>query len=109
MAFWDKVKGFFGGDGGSGGGKSELEKKVRDAMLARVGRRESFSALDIANDVTGGDAFRTVDDIRECCLLVDELFAKQSLLAPFGYQRAFTGPSGTALYSPPAGQQPVVV
>ncbi len=91
MSFWDSVRKFFGG------GESSLEGQVRAAMVARAQRRESFTALDIANDLTGTNPARTVDDIRAVTLLVDPVFQKQ-VLAPFGYQ---VTPGGQ--YHPPEG------
>ncbi len=98
MGFWDKVKSAFGGG-------TPLEVDVRNAMLARCARREAFTALDIANDVTGNNPNRTVDDIKAVTLAVDTLHG-QKLLEPFGYSRdstfRFVPP---ALGAPPPAQQ----
>jgi len=79
LGFWDKVKSAFSSS-------APLDVDVRNAMLARCARRESFTALDIANDVTGNNPNRSVDDIRACTQAVDRLH-EQKLLEPFGYTR----------------------
>ena len=58
VSFWDQVRRLFGGGG------TAQQNLVRDAMLGRVARKERFTALDIANEVTANDPHRTADDLR---------------------------------------------
>ncbi len=97
MSFWDQVRRLFGGGG------SAQQNAVRDAMLARVSRRESFTALDIANEVTSSDPHRTADDLRAASDAVLALY-KDGLLTPLGYGQS---PGGTfAPQSSPPTQKP---
>lgn len=88
-----------------GGGGTAQQNLVRDAMLGRVARRERFTALDIANEVTAHDPHRTADDLRLASDTVHRLF-KDGLLTPLGYQQdsggTFGPSSSPALQPPPA-------
>jgi retron-type reverse transcriptase len=92
LGFWDKLKQTFSS-------AAPLDVDVRNAMLARCARKESFTALDIANDVTGNNPNRSVDDIKAVTLAVDRLH-EQKLLEPFGYTR-----DAAFRFNPPAQQQ----
>lgn len=99
MSFWDQVRRLFGGGGAA------AQNVVRDAMLTRVARRESFTALDIANEVTAKDPNRTADDLRLAADLVHKLF-RDGLLTPLGYGQdasgAFAPQSSPPVQPPPA-------
>lgn len=101
MSFWDKVKRLMGGSGGA------LEVSVRQAMLARVARRETFSPLDVANEVTAADQHRTADDLRQAGEIANRLF-DDKLLEPFGYARdrggSFVPPAQGNAPAPPPQQ-----
>ena len=56
-------------------------------MLGRVARKERFTALDIANEVTANDPHRTADDLRLASDTVHRLF-KDGMLTPLGYQES---------------------
>ncbi|MFT3840001.1 MAG: reverse transcriptase family protein [Myxococcaceae bacterium] len=92
LGFWDKFKSAFTS-------APPLDVDVRNAMLARCARKESFTALDIANDVTGNNPNRSVDDIKAVTLSVDRLH-EQKLLEPFGYTR-----DASFRFNPPQQQQ----
>jgi RNA-directed DNA polymerase len=99
VSFWDQVKRMFGGGG------TAQQNLVRDAMLGRVARKERFTALEIANEVTANDPHRTADDLRLVSDTVHRLF-KDGLLTPLGYQQdsggAFGPASSPPLQVPPA-------
>lgn len=100
MSFWDQVRRLFGGTGPA------QKNAVRDAMLSRVARKESFTALDVANDVTAADPHRTADDLRKATDLVHQL-AQDGLLVPLGYAQDAQGrfaPQGSS--APPPVQPP---
>ena len=101
MSFWDQVRRLFGGGG------TAQQNAVRDAMLTRVGRRETFTALDIANDVTANDPHRSADDLRNASDAVHALF-RDGLLTPLGYGLDASG-SFAPQNSPPIQQAPVNV
>ncbi len=96
MSFWDQVKRMFGGGG------TAQQNLVRDAMLGRVARKERFTALDIANEVTANDPHRTADDLRLASDTVHRLF-KDGLLLPLGYAQDSGGTFG------PVSSPPLVV
>ncbi|MDP3153834.1 MAG: reverse transcriptase family protein [Archangium sp.] len=96
MSFWDQVKRMFGGGG------TAQQNLVRDAMLGRVARKERFTALDIANEVTANDPHRTADDLRLASDTVHRLF-KDGLLLPLGYAQDAGGTFG------PVSSPPLVV
>ncbi|MFZ5444076.1 MAG: reverse transcriptase family protein [Myxococcota bacterium] len=98
MSFWDQVRRLFGGGG------SAQQNAVRDAMLSRVARRESFTALDIANEVTASDPNRTADDLRSASDQVHRFF-RDGLLTPLGYGQDASG-NFSPQSSPPIQQPP---
>lgn len=93
MSFWEQVKRMFGGGG------TAHQNLVRDAMLGRVARKEPFTALDIAGEVTANDPHRTADDLRLASDTVHRLF-KEGLLLPLGYAQDTPGTWGP-VSSPP--------
>ena len=101
MSFWDQVRRMFGGGG------TAAQNLVRDAMLGRVARKERFTALEIANEVTANDPHRTADDLRQVSDTVHRLF-KDGLLLPLGYM---LDPAGTFIpvSSPPLQVPPANV
>ncbi len=101
MSFWDQVKRMFGGGG------SAQQNLVRDAMLGRVARKERFTALDIANEVTANDPHRTADDLRLVSDTVHKLF-KEGLLVPLAYSQEAGGTFGPTA-SPPLQVPPANV
>lgn len=101
MSFWDQVRRLFGGGG------TAQQNAVRDAMLTRVARRETFTALDIANDVTANDPHRSADDLRNASDAVHALF-RDGLLTPLGYGLDASG-SFAPQNSPPIQQAPANV
>ena len=105
MSFWDQVKRMFGGGG------SAQQNLVRDAMLGRVARKERFTALEIANEVTANDPHRTADDLRLVSDTVHKLF-KEGLLVPLAYSQDAGGTFGPTasppLQVPPANGFPAM-
>lgn len=101
MSFWDQVRRMFGGGG------TAAQNLVRDAMLGRVARKERFTALDIANEVTANDPHRTADDLRLASDTVHRLF-KDGLLTPLGYAPDSGGTFGP-VSSPPLQVPPANV
>lgn len=101
MSFWDQVRRLFGGTGAA------QQNAVRDAMLSRVARKESFTAQEIANEVTANDPHRTADDLRTNADLVHKL-AQDGLLVPLGYKADASGRFGPQS-SPPIQPPPANV
>ncbi|MFT3707795.1 MAG: reverse transcriptase family protein [Archangium sp.] len=98
MSFWDQVRRMFGGGG------TAQTNAVRDAMLSRVAKKESFTAQEIANEATANDPHRTADDLRAAADTVHRL-AQDGLLVPLGYKSDATGRFGPVA-SPPLQPPP---
>jgi retron-type reverse transcriptase len=125
MGFWDKVKGFFGGDGGGGDDGSPL-KGHDPALVAAVGAiidarcaaGQMFEAVDVADVVTSTNPSRTVAEIRAACAVVEALY-DAGRFGPLGYARtrsiyhpvgkspdAYVPPRGASSFPPPAAPPP---
>lgn len=93
--FWDKVKSFFGGGGGG------ASAPVRDAMVARAQKKESFEARDIAAQLLGANP--PEDAVQKIGAEVEAAFQAGAISA-FGYKRLSR--DGAWLYNPYSGDAP---
>jgi RNA-directed DNA polymerase len=98
--FWDKVKDFFGGGAGGGGAPSP----VRDAMVARAQKKESFEAKDIAAQLLGSTP--PADGVQKIAAEVEAAFQARALEA-YGFKRLSR--DGNYLYNPYSGDAPGTV
>jgi hypothetical protein len=105
-SFWDNVRRVFGSR------DFDLEAKVRQAMLSRAARRASFTAMELAGELTAQTPGRSLQDLKTVSELVARLFTER-LLESFNYARdgqgSFVAGQAAPLQSPPPGVPPPTV
>jgi retron-type reverse transcriptase len=95
--FWDRIKQFFGDEGGSGTSAvaDPLEDKLRQVMMTLAQTKTSFEAGEVARRANVG-----TEDWARALLAVDKIFMGGTL-DPFGYKRLLR--DGAYLYNPYSG------
>lgn len=111
MSWWKKVVEFFTGptvsdeeeEAPKATGGTPLERATWQAVLARIGRKERFSALDIARDATAPQGYT---GLSEAVALVDTFF-ERGLFEPHHYARTRVSNAAAIAYLyHPEGETP---
>ncbi|MFT3765828.1 MAG: reverse transcriptase family protein [Minicystis sp.] len=103
MGFWDKVKSSMGGgpDGSPpepNDEPSELAKRVEAIVVRRVARKESFEAIEVADEAAVAPEDRTIKGISAASAVVARIF-DEGRFEPLGYTRTKLA-DGNWLYHP---------
>ncbi|HYV44296.1 MAG TPA: reverse transcriptase family protein [Myxococcaceae bacterium] len=91
--FWDKLRGFFGGDGG------DLRSRVKREVLGRAGRGEIFTAEQVAAEVCRQDRGGSPAELVPAAILVGTLW-DQGYLRPFNYSQVPQPQGRMTMYVP---------